>query len=237
MKGKGSDFFWPSFADLMTSLFFIMLVLYVLSYVMLKNKENELKQQVEDLDRKLRVYTLVEQNLKPMQEDTNLFRYEAQYKRFTLAFDVKFAIEKVKITETDLENYSATVAKINEVGKSLRRIIDRLIREKQTNPQLNDVSYLLIISGYASNLTGDIEHEEYMRSYNRAWHLWNHWKTRGIDFENKHYEGLVDVQISGNGWGGLGRFDRDPENGFKNEKKNQRFIIQIVPKIGNTNVE
>jgi hypothetical protein len=59
----------------------------------------------------------------------------------------------------------------------------------------------------------------------------------GIDFEAKKYEGLIDLQIAGNGWGGVGRFERDPQNFMKNETKNQRFIIQIVPKIGNTNSE
>ena len=32
-----SDSFWPSYTDLMTSLFFIMLVLFVLTYVSLKS--------------------------------------------------------------------------------------------------------------------------------------------------------------------------------------------------------
>ncbi|MDZ4786185.1 MAG: hypothetical protein SGJ02_08930 [bacterium] len=237
MKAKEDKFFWPSFSDLMTSMFFIMLVLYVLTFIELKKKEDELQQQVESLDRKLRVYTLVEQNLKPLQEDSTLFRYESQYKRFSLAFDVKFVTEKVKISPTDLENYTSTVGKINEAGISLRRIIDKLAKEKQTDPQLKDVYYLLIISGYASNLLGDTEYAEYIRSYNRAWHLWNHWRNLGINFEDKHYDGLVDLQISGNGWGGVGRFQRDPQNHFLNEEKNQRFIIQIVPKIGNTTEE
>lgn len=46
-------------------------------------------------------------------------------------------------------------------------------------------------------------------------------------FENaKIYEGLIDLQIAGNGWGGVGR--------QQIEENNQRFLIQIFPKIGDT---
>ena len=86
---KKNNVFWISFSDLMTSLFFIMLVLYVLTFVMLKVKEKQLIDMVEDLERKLAVYELVEQNLEPLKKDSLLFRYEPEYKRFTLAFDVE----------------------------------------------------------------------------------------------------------------------------------------------------
>ena len=49
MKGKGSDFFWPSFTDLMTSLFFIMLVLYVLTYLKLTNQQKATEQQLNKI--------------------------------------------------------------------------------------------------------------------------------------------------------------------------------------------
>ena len=101
MKKKGESFFWTSFADLMTSLFFIVLVLYVLTYIMLKKKEKELVNTVADLKHKLEVYELVEQNLKPLKQDTLLFRYEENYKRFILAFDVNFALGKSQIQRGD----------------------------------------------------------------------------------------------------------------------------------------
>jgi len=100
---------------------------------------------------------------------------------------------------------------------------------------MKNVSYLIIISGYSSKLGIADEDYDYKLSYRRAYNLWKYWKGLGIDFEAEKYKGLIDLQISGNGWGGVGRFERDPKNHFKNEAKNQRFIIQIVPKIGNTN--
>ncbi len=234
MKKKGESFFWTSFADLMTSLFFIVLVLYVLTYIMLKKKEKELVKTVADLKHKLEVYELVEQNLKPLKQDTLLFRYEEKYKRFTLAFDVNFALGKYQIQRGDLNNYNVTAIKIESVGNQLQKTIDNLAKNKAENPAMNNVSYLVIISGYASHLLSGSQLSDYDLSYQRAYSLWDYWKSIGIDFEASKYEGLIDLQIAGNGWGGVGRFERDPQHFMANETKNQRFIIQIVPKIGNT---
>lgn len=237
MKKNGHSFFWLSFSDLMTSLFFIMLVLYVLTYITLKAKEKKLQEIVEVQKNKLAIIETVEENLKPLKEDTALFRYESVYKRFKLAFDVKFAIGQTGINQNDLEDYFNTVNKIDQAGLKLKSIIDTLQNKKVDNPKLKNVSYLVIISGYASHLISGGESDDYLRSYNRAYSLWQHWKNIGIDFEDQKYSGLIDLQISGNGWGGVGRFQIDPERHYENEKRNQRFIIQIVPKIGDTQSE
>ena len=77
MKSKQENSFWPSYTDLMTSLFFIMLVLYVLTYVRLSST---IKLQKE----KLAIIETVEENLKPLKKDKSLFVYDEKYKRFKL---------------------------------------------------------------------------------------------------------------------------------------------------------
>ncbi len=233
-KQKRDGFFWTSFADLMTSLFFIMLVLYLLTYVLLKNKERELQKTVNDLQHKLEVYELVEQNLKPLKTDTALFRYEEKYKRFTLGFNVFFENDKSRIVPGELRYFETTEPKIRDVGTQLKKTMDILVKSKMKNPALKNVSYLLIISGYASQLDFDNKEHSYYLSYSRAYNLWKYWNDIGLDFETDEYKDIIDLQIAGNGWGGIGRIERDPENGLVNEKKNQRFIIQIIPKIGKT---
>ena len=215
MKSNKADFFWPSFTDLMTSLFFIMLVLYVLTYVRLNSTINLQKE-------KLAIIEAVEENLKPLKSDTSLFTYEPGYKRFKLSFDVKFQNDQYEISASQLENYQTTVEKINRAGKKLQQIINKLQQSKDSNPRLRNVAYILVIAGYASR-TGNESHN-YELSYRRALSLWNYWRSKGINFESASYNGLVDLQISGNGWGGVGR--------LRNETDNQRFLIQIFPKIG-----
>jgi len=220
MKTKKDNSFWPSYTDLMTSLFFIMLVLYVLTYVRLNST---IKLQKE----KLAIIEAVEQNLKPLKEDTVLFKYEKEYKRFVLAFDVKFKSGKFLLKYDEIETDPiATLTNINLAGQKLLQIIDKLNFERnKPNSKLSNVSYLVIISGYASK-TG-LLFDNYDLSYHRALHLWDYWMYNNINFEDPKYEGLLDLQIAGNGLGGTGRDIED--------EKNQRFIIQIVPKIGNAN--
>ncbi len=215
MKSSKPDFFWPSYTDLMTSLFFVMLVLYVLTYIRLNSTINLQKE-------KLAIIEAVEENLKPLKSDTTLFTYESTYKRFKLSFDVKFHTDQYEISPSQLENYYFTVGKIDQAGEKLRQIINQLQESKNSNPRLRNVAYILVIAGYASR-SGNESHN-YELSYRRALSLWNYWRSKGINFESAGYRGLIDLQISGNGWGGVGR--------LKNETDNQRFLIQIFPKIG-----
>jgi hypothetical protein len=222
MKSK-NDFFWPSFTDLMTSLFFIMLVLYVLTYVQLKRKNFVLEQ-------KLKIIETVEANLEPLKRDTALFRFEKDYNRYKLAFDVKFNNDKsIILSDADLINPDYTRAKIREAGEKLKVVIDGLKLKKEGDSSMKNISYILVIAGYASKdrYSKSLAHN-YELSYKRALSLWAYWKYHvGIDFESPQYRGLIDLQISGNGWGGVGRVE--------NEEDNQRFLIQIFPKIANVN--
>lgn len=214
MKTNKNDSFWPSYTDLMTSLFFIMLVLYVLTYVRLNTT---IKLQQDKLD----IIEAVEENLKPLKSESSLFIYEEQYKRFKLSFDVKFGNNQSRINDVELENYAVTIDNIDKAGEKLKSIIDNLKSTKDANSKLKNVSYILVIAGYASRSGEEIHN--YELSYQRALALRNYWRTKGIDFE-RGYDNLIDLQIAGNGWGGLGRLDNDADN--------QRFLIQIFPKIG-----
>lgn len=219
MKKTKNDFFWPSFTDLMTSLFFIMLTLYIITFAQLKRKNKVLESQ-------LKIIKTVEANLEPLKKDKELFNYEEEYSRFKLAFDVKFQDDKFSIlVDNDLVNPVATRKKIDDAGKKLKDVVDNLKLEKDQNKDLDKVSYILVIAGYASKDNNPIRLlHNYELSYQRALNLWQYWKSIGIDFEAPAYKGLIDLQISGNGWGGVGR--------LSNEKDNQRFLIQIFPKIG-----
>lgn len=215
MKAKSKDFFWPSYTDLMTSLFFIMLVLFVLVFV-------KQQRQIKDLERQLAIVNAVDENLKPLKSDTSLFTYEEQYKRFKLSFVVKFLPDKFKISATDLEQYPITIDNIDKAGIKLKSIIDALKQSKDNDAKLKNVSYILVIAGSASK-TG-VEDHNYELSYQRALSLRNYWRSKGIDFEAPEYNDLIDLQVSGNGWGGIGRELNDADN--------QRFLIEIFPKIG-----
>jgi len=247
MKKDSSRLFWISYADLMTALFIIALALFVLSYKMfkiraealvlteeeLKVRSLELDQQslaLEELKRRLseeEMYAssliqqlqterarliVMEEEYKKLQEiqkaieslDPRYFVYQPAYKRHVLRTQVQFPKGKSSIPG----GYETTLL---EAGKALEGLVDKL------DPNDN-VKYLLVIEGMAS---ADSYSRNYELSYERALSLYRLWEEKGLSFDQDR----VEVMISGSGEGGVGRNPYD-------ESKNQRFLIQIIPKIG-----
>jgi outer membrane protein OmpA-like peptidoglycan-associated protein len=204
MKGKGSDFFWPSFTDLMTSLFFIMLVLYVLTYLKLTNQQKATEQQLNQIKE-------IQAAVKELPKQ--YFQYDSIYKRFSLVQNVEFEAGKDNISFND-ERY------LIKVGQSIQKLINKL----KTKYIHQDIKYVVIIEGMASN---DWYIDNYPLSYKRAWAVMKLWQRYGIMPD----QSVCEVQVAGSGTGGIGRFP------VKDEIKNQRILIQIVPKIGEIKIK
>ena len=76
-KNKKESFFWTSYSDLMTSLFFVMLVLFVLVIVLLHNKISAQAGTIEELER----ITQIDKQFKPLLE-SGKFKYYPNSKKF-----------------------------------------------------------------------------------------------------------------------------------------------------------
>ena len=187
MKKKES-YFWTSYSDLMTSLFFVMLVLFVLVVVLLHNKISEQALKLEEFEK----IEEIKQSLNNI--DTTYFIYKPEYKKHILNIKVHLPIGKYNMEYVDDE----TKLKLVEAGLSIKRQIDKAIK---TNA---DIQYLLIIEGQASL---DSYWANYELSYKRALALKNYWETAGIDFGNK-----CEVLIAGSGTGGTMREDKEELN-------------------------
>ena len=97
---------------------------------------------------------------------------------------------------------------------------------QETTSQNPNIQYLLIIEGQASKIGP--EAINYPLSYRRAYGLKQFWENNGIKFTATNCE----VLICGSGDG------RQSGTGLmreKTEKLNQRFLIHILPKPGQTN--
>lgn len=230
MSDGSEDFFWPSFTDLMTSLFFIVLVLYILTVAMLKNSQQAMSMVVVAQEQQLRIIRTVEENLEPLQRDSSTFIYDPKYKRYQLAFDVHFGTSEKDISPSGIEAYGTTITQIDELGNKLKTLVEDLRQQKQQDSTLANISYLMVVSGSASDLPGDDDYRNYLLSYERALALHLYWKNKlEIDFDSPKYHDIIEFQISGIGIGGVGRI---PGITLEEEKKNQRFLINIIPKIG-----
>jgi hypothetical protein len=226
---KRKDFFWPSYVDLLTALFAVVLVLFVLSYY-------RLKAEIAIKEKEAALLNKVKKNLALFERDTSIFKTDTVFNRIELAFQVKFftGYQYFRISPNDIDgNFFETKRKLDTLGIKLKAIIDEFRIQKKTDPSMKDISYLLVISGSASRLKGDDEYQSSILSYNRALFLYKYWKeSLGIDFDSPDYHEIIELQISGMGFGGIDRYNNPYiQSNVLEEKKNQRFIISIAPKI------
>lgn len=199
MKTKTASFFWASFTDLMISLFFIMLVLYVLTFVRLKTQQQVTETQLNKMRE-------IQAAVKELPQE--YFTYQSEFKRFSLNKQIQFPKGKIEITG-DYRDY------LLSVGRSIQELVSKL----KSKYQNDNIKYLIVIEGMAS-VDGYSLNDEL--SYQRALALARLWKQNNIIFDPN----FCELQIAGSGTGGIGRFTGSEEY------KNQRFLIQIVPKIG-----
>lgn len=202
-KAKKESFFWTSYSDLMTSLFFVMLVLFVLTIALLHKKIIEIEGIMEITERQIEKIREIEQATKDI--DPYYFTYSEHYKKHILNVNVNFPTGESRMNFIDFH----TQMQLIEAGK----VIQKFIKAKTAE---YGIQYLLVIEGQASK---DNYSRNYELSYERALSLRNFWTENGLNFGRN-----CEVLISGSGMGGVMR--------DANEQKNQRFLIHIIPKPG-----
>ena len=247
-KKKQPDSFWLSYSDLMTSLFFIMLVLFVVCIVVLKsapddvstlkaqivalNNENaELRKRLEssekqvgDLQKKIGEYEVQKEDYERLLNLDKSFKglsqsSSLQYIESNKSFIAK-DFEGIEIFESGKADIKSEYLKtVDKVGKDLQALLKEL---NKNNPQ--NINYLLVIEGNTAN-TYDHKFDPnnegaYNLSYQRAMALYKRWLRSDINLRQYNTE----IQICGSGMNGINRDKRVEEN-------NKRFVIQIIPKI------
>lgn len=184
MNGR-KTFFWASYADLMTSLFFVMLVLFTVAFGV-KNVAQKEFEKIKDIKD-------ATQNV-----DTTYFSYSPEYEKYILKIKVKYHTKQDSINDLSEQ----TREKLLEVGKAIRTIIESTIKK---NPK---VQYLLIIEGQAS---ADGYEDNMELSYRRALGLFQFWKARGLDF-GKNFGNHCEPLVCGSGEGGRPREEEEEKN-------------------------
>lgn len=214
MAKKEKSLFWASYADLMTSLFFVMLVLFIGAIVVLDQERREFKGKYETSKKEKEILEQINDATKNI--DSTYFEYKEEYKKHKLKISVNYGNEIDQI-ETLPE---LTQKQLLAAGVKLRDFV------QETTSQNPNIQYLLIIEGQASKIGP--EAINYPLSYRRAYGLKQFWENNGIMFTATNCE----VLICGSGDG------RQSGTGLmreKTEKLNQRFLIHILPKPGQTN--
>ena len=237
MKKEKDKLFWVSYADLMTSLFFVFLiVLAVVIYtyvnkdviqlskeleqakkenVNLGSKNKELQEQRDNAYASLnqvKAIIDIEKQFKPLMNSDNFLYLPKSNKYVARDF---LGVEIFDPNQNAIkEEY---IDKTLHIGKVLANFLKKL---HKTNPEFK---YILVIEGNTANTYdhkfANDSNPGYVLSYGRALAVYRLWQRNNIDLRKYNTE----VLICGSGFNGL---DRD-----KNEDNNKRFTIQIIPKV------
>lgn len=213
-KKKEQNLFWVSYSDLMTSLFFLLLVMFVVTVSVLNGHIIN----VENANKKLKKFESIATQFKPLMDEHKHFRFDEKNQMY-----IAKEFEGVEIFETGSTTIkSKYVRQTLDLGVYLKDFLAELHKE---NPGF---SYLLIIEGNAAN-TYDHRYNEdnqfwYKRSYDRALAVYTLWNKYKIDLRKYNTE----ILISGSGFNGLGRSDI--------EENNKRFAIHILPKVNERDI-
>ena len=201
MAHKKESFFWTSYSDLMTSLFFVMMVLFVLVIVVLHKRMEATEAQLEEIKK-------VEKSTEDLSKE--YFTYKPEYKKFVLNIEVKYPAGKYDMNDMVAVNKEHQFRQLRAAGEEIQNFLERH-KENQ---------YVLIIEGQASR---DNYLFNYELSYQRALGLMKFWiEDSGLIFEKN-----CEILISGSG---DGKIDTHSIRDTTNEAANQRFLIHILPK-------
>ena len=241
-KTHKESFFWTSYSDLMTSLFFVMLVLFVMSLVIVNHNNDRIKSQNEELiqlrdslqQAKDSLQYALDKAMITIEKQKRLIKIDEQFNPLIESGIFKYYPETRKFVAKDFmgveifePNQSEILPrykdKVEELGDSLYSQLRRL---SENNP---DFKYQMIIEGNVANRYDYRIDKDDMRgyklSYERALAVYMLWRKRKIDLRKYNTE----VLICGSGFNGL---DRDPK-----EENNKRFSIQIIPKVSSPKIK
>jgi hypothetical protein len=229
LTGKNGAF-WPSYVDIMTTLFAIMLVLFTISYGRFKGRErslveiNDSLQVFKDKYNEIRsIYAAVE-NINPKYFEFNptfvkhIFKIQVTYQRGQ--YDLN------RLEDDANGNIMRADSLRHQIVKAGEEIRSTIVKLQENDSIKQDIKYLVVIEGQASKdgFNTDDWHNNNVLSYQRALALHHFWRDKAnIDFSKMEKCELV---ICGSGEGGM------PRDSHR-ETNNQRFLIHIVPVIGN----
>jgi len=162
---------------LMTSLFFVMVVLFILTVALLHKGLVSTKDQLAKIEE-------IEEATNTI--DTTYFEYRPEYKKHILRIEVNFKNMSSSFNDIDV----ATRTELKQAGLTIQSFIHEVTRKYP-------IQYLLIIEGQASK---DNYSRNFELSYERALALNRFWEESDVDFGKD-----CEVLISGSGTGGTMR--------------------------------
>ena len=217
---KKGNIFWIGYSDLLTSLFLVSLILFLVFGGFAAKTKRDLDDCRDEKEELAKEIALV-QNIGDIQRalkkiaDSDAFE-PMDNGMYRMRYEVSFPVGESDFMKLDKEELKIC----QNAGMEL------LAEIKKLNKEFEGVEFLVIIEGLAQrrdnyqNLSKS--REGYVLSYERAVGLKEYWESIGIDFSSKNLN--CELLTSGSGYYGKNRAKRSADN--------RKFIIQIIPKVG-----
>ena len=188
MADRKESFLWTSYSDLMTSLFFIMLTLFVLVIVLLHKRMEVTESKLDEINK-------VVNSTKDL--NSKYFDYRAEYKKYVLNISVIYPGGVSDLSKIDKDKRDS----LFEAGREIKQFLDNH----------KDYQYLLIVEGQASQ---DSYSRNYELSYERALGLIRYWIVdRKLSFGDN-----CEIQITGSGDGKIPTNSMREKNEISNQR-------------------
>lgn len=249
---KKVDLFWASYADLMTSLFFIMLVLFVVSIVVLNSTTDNAASRIKALEEKVDSLTkkntllshLVSENteiighlqdtiaeIRVREDDYNkLLNLENTFVSLSAEGSLRYDTQHRSFIAKELEGIEIFDSDKATINKKYITLVDKVGKDLETllealnKDNSQTISYLLVIEGNTAN-TWDYK----FNPDNETAYMLSYQRAMAL-YKRWVKNGIdlrrfnTEIQICGSGMNGINRDTVKEEN-------NKRFVIQIIPKI------
>lgn len=266
---KNKESFWPSYVDIMTTLFAVMLILFAVSYARFKLKEGQLEMLVNEYKDIINVYSTVDSI-----DESKYYAYDSLYLKHTLTVSIAYQEKEYDISNKLLYDQTDK-KKANQKRDSIAmagRLVENTIHDLEKSQDIGtNIKFLVVIEGQSSKIPfhdNDWQNNETL-SFLRAKYLKKFWtdpiEKGGCGLFQHTCENDInskcEIIVAGSGEGGVPRYyfcggpryaTLDPtKQKYKTindvakedwgkwkevEQQNQRFLINIIPIIGNIDV-
>lgn len=218
-KTKKESFFWTSYSDLMTNMFFVMLMLFVLTIALLHRQVVIIAKEKEATEEELKKITEIQDAISNL-DQLRFFEYDEKYKKHVLTTPVKFNLGSSDINDMRMLA-PHSLSELIEVRDSLDNLLYRLEKEHP------EAEFLMVIEGQASK---DNYSRNNQLSYERAMSLYEYW----FPMNDRSWRNPGTLRFGDHPCeivlAGAGIFEGKPR--ARVESDNQRFLIQIILKPG-----
>lgn len=266
---KSKETFWPSYVDIMTTLFAVMLILFAVSYARFKLKEGQLEMLVEEYKDIINVYSTVDSI-----DESKYYAYDSLYLKHTLTVSIAYQEKEYDISNKllfDLTDKVRANEKRDSIAMAGRLVQNTIVSLEKTGDIGKNIKFLVVIEGQSSKIPfndNDWRNNETL-SFLRAKFLKKFWTDpieKGgcglfLHTSENDINSKCEIIVAGSGEGGVPRYfyrggtdpitlnpaeqkyssinevQKEDWQEWKNvEQRNQRFLINIIPIIGNIDV-